>query len=174
MAVNLEKLSQTDVAGLLNLSTRQVRNLETEGLPVHSRAGKKWYVWREVLEWDRQRKEAQAREATKPDDKPDSLWEAERRKAVADADMSELKVEQLRRTLIAEEDAVAEITRFCERVRAVILSMRSRYQGELLNIKTIPEAGQTFVFHNHRFQVLRRQRNQITGVKVSPPLERET
>lgn len=37
--------------------------------------------------------------------------------------------------------------------------------------QTIPEAGQTFVFHNHRFQVLRRQRNQITGVKVSPPLE---
>ena len=39
--------------------------------------------------------------------------------------------------------------------------------------QTIPEPGQVYVFHRHRFQVLRRQRNQITGVKVSPPLEPE-
>ncbi len=37
----------------------------------------------------------------------------------------------------------------------------------------IPEPGQTFIFHGHRFQVLRRQRNQITALRVSPPLERE-
>ena len=37
--------------------------------------------------------------------------------------------------------------------------------------QTIPEPGQTFIFHNHRFQVLRRQRNQITALKVSAPLE---
>jgi Mg2+/Co2+ transporter CorB len=34
----------------------------------------------------------------------------------------------------------------------------------------IPEPGQTFIFHGHRFQVLRRQRNQITALRVSPPL----
>jgi Mg2+/Co2+ transporter CorB len=37
--------------------------------------------------------------------------------------------------------------------------------------QTIPEPGQTFIFHGHRFQVLRRQRNQITAIRVSPPLE---
>ena len=37
--------------------------------------------------------------------------------------------------------------------------------------QTIPEPGQTFIFHHHRFQVLRRQRNQITALKVSPPLQ---
>jgi Mg2+/Co2+ transporter CorB len=37
--------------------------------------------------------------------------------------------------------------------------------------QTIPEPGQTFIFHGHRFQVLKRKRNQITGLKVSPPLE---
>ena len=36
--------------------------------------------------------------------------------------------------------------------------------------QTIPEPGQTFIFHGHRFQVLRRQRNQITALKVSAPL----
>jgi Mg2+/Co2+ transporter CorB len=37
--------------------------------------------------------------------------------------------------------------------------------------QAIPEVGQTFIFHGHRFQVLRRSRNQITLLKVSPPLE---
>ena len=35
--------------------------------------------------------------------------------------------------------------------------------------ETIPEPGQTFVFHGQRFQVLRRQRNQITALRVWPP-----
>jgi Mg2+/Co2+ transporter CorB len=37
--------------------------------------------------------------------------------------------------------------------------------------QTIPEPGQTFIFHHHRFQILRRQRNQITSLKVSLPLK---
>ncbi len=37
--------------------------------------------------------------------------------------------------------------------------------------QTIPEPGQTFIFHGHRFQVLRRQRNQITALRVSERLE---
>ena len=37
--------------------------------------------------------------------------------------------------------------------------------------QTIPEPGQTFIFHGHRFQVLRRQRNQITALRVSAPLQ---
>ena len=37
--------------------------------------------------------------------------------------------------------------------------------------QTIPEPGQTFIFHGHRFQILGRQRNQITLLRVSSPLE---
>nr|WP_249138084.1 HlyC/CorC family transporter [Caulobacter sp. S6] len=36
--------------------------------------------------------------------------------------------------------------------------------------QAIPVQGQTFIFYGHRFQVLRRQRNQITGLRVSPPI----
>jgi Mg2+/Co2+ transporter CorB len=39
--------------------------------------------------------------------------------------------------------------------------------------QAIPDVGQTFIFHHHRFQVLRRQRNQITALRVSPKLETE-
>lgn len=39
--------------------------------------------------------------------------------------------------------------------------------------QTIPDPGQTFIFHGHRFQVLRRQRNQVTSLRISAPLEAE-
>jgi Mg2+/Co2+ transporter CorB len=38
--------------------------------------------------------------------------------------------------------------------------------------RTIPEPGQRFLFHGHRFQVLRRQRNQITALRIGAPIER--
>lgn len=34
--------------------------------------------------------------------------------------------------------------------------------------RTIPEVGQTFTFHGFRFEVLRRQRNQITQLRIAP------
>jgi Mg2+/Co2+ transporter CorB len=36
--------------------------------------------------------------------------------------------------------------------------------------QAIPEVGQTFIFHGHRFQVAKRVKNQITSLKVSPRL----
>ncbi|MDB5440249.1 MAG: hypothetical protein JWM33_2676 [Caulobacteraceae bacterium] len=39
--------------------------------------------------------------------------------------------------------------------------------------QAIPEPGQVFIFHHHRFQVLRRARNQITALRISPRLETE-
>jgi Mg2+/Co2+ transporter CorB len=32
--------------------------------------------------------------------------------------------------------------------------------------QTIPEPGQRFAFHGYRFTILRRQRNQITALRV--------
>lgn len=38
--------------------------------------------------------------------------------------------------------------------------------------QTIPKVGQTWTFYGHRFQVVRRERNQITVLKISPPQPR--
>jgi Mg2+/Co2+ transporter CorB len=38
--------------------------------------------------------------------------------------------------------------------------------------RAIPEPGQRFLFHGHRFQVLRRHRNQITALRVSARLDK--
>ncbi len=40
--------------------------------------------------------------------------------------------------------------------------------------QTIPEPGQKFHFFGHRFEILRRQRNQITALRISPPLADDT
>ncbi|HEX5379225.1 MAG TPA: HlyC/CorC family transporter [Phenylobacterium sp.] len=37
--------------------------------------------------------------------------------------------------------------------------------------QTIPKIGQTFIFHGHRFQVVKRVRNQITTLRISSRLE---
>lgn len=37
--------------------------------------------------------------------------------------------------------------------------------------RTIPEPGQRFAFHGYKFEILRRQRNQITAIRVTPPGE---
>jgi Mg2+/Co2+ transporter CorB len=39
----------------------------------------------------------------------------------------------------------------------------------LYESRIIPDPGQRFLFHGFRFEVLRRQRNQLTLVRVTPP-----
>ena len=39
--------------------------------------------------------------------------------------------------------------------------------------RAIPEPGQKFLFHHHQFQILDRRRNQITALKVGPPIAAE-
>jgi Mg2+/Co2+ transporter CorB len=34
--------------------------------------------------------------------------------------------------------------------------------------RSIPEAGQTFTFHGFRFRVLRREKNRIAALRITP------
>jgi Mg2+/Co2+ transporter CorB len=38
--------------------------------------------------------------------------------------------------------------------------------------RSIPEPGQTFTFHGFRFRVLRRDRNRITALRITPLVRR--
>jgi Mg2+/Co2+ transporter CorB len=40
--------------------------------------------------------------------------------------------------------------------------------------RSIPEPGQSFTFHGFRFQVLRRSRNRITALRITPVSRRGT
>ena len=37
----------------------------------------------------------------------------------------------------------------------------------------IPEAGQAFTFHGFRFEVVRKRRNQLVSIRVTPLAERQ-
>jgi Mg2+/Co2+ transporter CorB len=37
--------------------------------------------------------------------------------------------------------------------------------------QVIPEAGQIFTFHDFKFEILRRQRNQVTTLRITPPAD---
>lgn len=39
--------------------------------------------------------------------------------------------------------------------------------------RMLPDAGQTFEFHRYRFRILRRSRNQISQIRVTPPQRRQ-
>jgi Mg2+/Co2+ transporter CorB len=38
--------------------------------------------------------------------------------------------------------------------------------------RIIPDVGQAFSFHGFKFEILRRQRNQITALRIVPPKPR--
>lgn len=40
--------------------------------------------------------------------------------------------------------------------------------------KAVPEAGQSFTFYDFRFDIVKRQRNQLTLIRITPPLEKAT
>ena len=44
----------------------------------------------------------------------------------------------------------------------------------IYDARVIPEAGQTFTFHDFRFEVLQRRRNQIVSLRVTPPTKPRT
>ena len=46
----------------------------------------------------------------------------------------------------------------------------STLAGLILNeAQTLPKSGQSFTFHGFRFDIVRRQRNQITRIRVTKP-----
>jgi Mg2+/Co2+ transporter CorB len=40
--------------------------------------------------------------------------------------------------------------------------------------RVIPEVGQAFTFHGFKFEILRRQRNQVTSLRITPPSQEPT
>ena len=52
--------------------------------------------------------------------------------------------------------------------RALVASSKIMIGGSLTSARAIPDAGQVFTFHGFRFEVLRKTRNRITSLKISP------
>jgi phage terminase Nu1 subunit (DNA packaging protein) len=126
-----EFLSLTQMADVLNITTRQVRNLVKKGLPVDDEeAGARRYPKRACQKWYIEFKEAAALariERVADGDKE----EADLRRAVADAKLAEIKVAKEEGKLIPVEQHEAVVAEIADRMTAVCLQVRGEYELDL-------------------------------------------
>ena len=55
-------------------------------------------------------------------------------------------------------------------LRAVIALVQVHVDLDSGEARRIPDVGQSFIFHGFRFDILERQRHQITRVRITPPV----
>lgn len=120
-------LSQKDFAALVGLTTRQVRNLETQGLPHRAEKNRKYYPMPDAARWYYAREVERAREEARPTDYDD----ARAREMMARAEKAELEVRKMRGELIHVDDLEVLHSRPLAQLRARLLSLPGRIAADL-------------------------------------------
>ncbi len=133
-------ISQKELAGHLGLSTRQVRNLEADGvlLPQLDASGKKAYPWPESNQryWSH-KIEAERGRTTSVEARQE---EADARKAEADAEAAEIRTALLRKSVISIDDVERLVAEPLEAVMGAIKNVPSRWGPMLVGCTTTQEA----------------------------------
>lgn len=112
-----------DVAELLKVSAKTVRNwINKLGLPATDDGRRRVLNWHDTLEWYVQRRIAAAGNAgnAPPAADPESaetLDQAETRKTIADADLKELKLAQLRGQLVPADEVGRNVGRVASAIK---------------------------------------------------------
>lgn len=132
---DLHRLTQKEVAELLGISTRHIRNLVSAGLPTHSEQGKVSYDGPECVAWDRQRVRAE----TEANAEPGNEGEARDRLDKLRGDILEIDLAKARGAVLPVEYAVGQLEGIGERLRAKLQAMPSKWAPMLLGAKTIPD-----------------------------------
>lgn len=129
------EITQKELARLIGRTTRQVHNLTEQGVfvrvPSAAKADRLVYPMPASMEaWVayRLKQEAERGAAAVTDD---DRRDAERRKAIADAALRELRLARLRGELVPREEYRLELARVLHNVRAVIDAFPARYASRL-------------------------------------------
>lgn len=131
-----ELLIQRQLAEMLDLDPRQIRNLEKVGLPTSKVKGEKRYPWPKCLHWYLAHKVDAI--AKRSDGKE---LDAQRlRKLTAEADLAELKAEQERGRLVAIDYMEQQTTTLLQRLRAKLLNAPSKHAPAMVGLRTMHEA----------------------------------
>lgn len=124
-------LTQVELARLFKKSRETIRLWEKAGMP--SRKG--GFVLADCIEW---REEMIRQESLQPEEVDEAKERA--RKMKADADFSELKVQQMRGELMPATQVEADMERLCAMVRARVLSVRGRWAPKVIRLDSMAEA----------------------------------
>lgn len=135
----MQRVNQSDLSRLLGLTTRQIRNLERDGIlraeiDAH---GKKVYPWPESNHRYIQYKVEEAK--GKRTSVEESIQEAELRAAIADAEMKEIRLAQLRGEVIHIDDVEKLVREPLETAAALLKSFKHRWSSVLVGCETPQE-----------------------------------
>lgn len=127
-----QEVNQTEFAAIVGLSTRQVRNLEAEGLPHRAKGNKKLYPIPDALAWYYARK-------FEPEELTDTA-EAKRRKLTAEAKLAEIEVAKAAGELVPLDQYTSEMGLVLDKVRAKLQNVPGAWAPALVGCKGVPEA----------------------------------
>lgn len=132
-----EKVTQSEAASRLGLSPQAIGQwVRRPGAPVVTRRGVAHCLWPEFPRWREQELARQVRDEGKSAD----LAVEQARKMKADADLAELKRDQMRGDLVPAGEVEQRQERLCAYVRARVLSVRGKWAPKVLGLGTMAEA----------------------------------
>lgn len=129
-------LTQKELAEFLGLTTRQIRNLEKEGvIPTEALGAKKFYPWPQAnLAYIAYREELRAGSHAS------GLEHARQRKVAAEAELAELSAAQRRGELIPLEYHERRVGHLLDRLRSQLLAVPGYWGPEMVGLKDVREA----------------------------------
>lgn len=130
------EVSQSDVAMILGLSTRQVSNLERAGMPYRAEKNRKWYPLPDAVHWWRDREVSRAVSALEVSE----IEALKARKLEAEAAQKEIELEELRGSLVAVEAVRATWSDVLSRLRAKIIAAKGSLAPRMVGHDTPREA----------------------------------
>lgn len=125
----MTEVNQTGLAELLGLTTRQIRNLEREGMPHRADGAKKLYPIPGALSWYYKRQFVA--------EQPTSLEEAKLRKLSAEAEIVELELGEKRGQLLSIDFVRKDWERLLYAFRSRLLNAPSRWAADLVGLDTV-------------------------------------
>lgn len=130
------EVNQKDLARILGLSTRQIRNLEAQGLPHRAEGNQKLYPIPESVQWYMQQAVDRAQDKAESQEKAES----ERRKLAAEAKLAEIKAAEAEGRLIPLEVYEEDLSRTLDAVRAKLLNIPGAWSPAVVGCRDVPTA----------------------------------
>jgi phage terminase Nu1 subunit (DNA packaging protein) len=137
--MDLGRLSQKEVAGLLRVVDKTVRNLKDEGIPSHGEGRALYYVWDEVEPWWYERRLRLAGMKKSGDHDIPKFSDSEARKMAADAEMAEMKAETMRGTHVNAAAMEVIYRAHVASAKAKLLAIGPRVSVQLVDGMSVPE-----------------------------------
>lgn len=133
-------VNKTELARILGISTKTVSRYQTEGLPFTGKGQSARFDVTACVQWYAQKQAQIAMSQVDIGKVSLSEEEVKVRKLLAEAQMKELELAQMRGELVLVEDAEKEITRHLTQLRGKVTAIPGVWGAKVLGLKDIHEA----------------------------------